>query len=87
MNKLRHNQTLHVGTTQDPRVTIKGNCMVTGKPFEMKVDYEELQAWWYGTLIQNAMPNVSPPEREFLVSGTSPEGFKQLFGEHPSIFE
>lgn len=33
-----------------------------------------------GELIQNAMPNLSSDDWEFLISGYSPEGWEKLFG-------
>lgn len=42
---------------------------------------EQLDSWRNGTLIQDAMPNVPPEDREFLISGITPEEWKQSFGE------
>lgn len=38
------------------------------------------QAMEGGELIQNALPNISSDDREFLISGMSPEGWEKLFG-------
>lgn len=37
-----------------------------------------------GELIQNALPNLSSDDREFLISGMSPEGWEKLFGGEDS---
>lgn len=42
---------------------------------------EQLQRWKNGEYIQNAMPNVSAEHREFLMTGTTPEEWNQIFGE------
>lgn len=42
---------------------------------------EQLQAWQNGQYIQNAMPNVSDSDREFLISGVTPEEWDEAFGE------
>lgn len=42
---------------------------------------EQIDDWQSGTLIQNAMPNVSAEDREFLISGTTPEEWAALFGK------
>jgi hypothetical protein len=34
-----------------------------------------------GMLIQNAFPYLSPDDREFLQTGTSPEGWKRMYGD------
>lgn len=36
----------------------------------------ELEAYEGGAFIQNAMPSVAKEDREFLMSGLSPEGWK-----------
>ena len=40
----------------------------------------QLAAWRGGELIQDAMPTLSAEEREFLVSGCTPEDWQQLWG-------
>jgi hypothetical protein len=50
---------------------------------EMVLDItkEQLQEWASsGRLVQDAFPNLSAGEREFLTSGCTPEQWKQLFG-------
>jgi len=56
-----------------------GRCVVTGKPMTVFVKGEELYQWRKGVLIQNALVSNTPDEREFLMSGTSPEGWALLF--------
>lgn len=42
---------------------------------------EQFDNWQSGRmLIQNAMPDVSAEDREFLISGCTPEDWKALFG-------
>ena len=56
---------------------VSGPCRVTGKthrtppiPIDALVDYVD------GTMAQEAFPMLPPEEREFLISGTSPEGWR-----------
>ena len=63
----------------DGTLTITQICHVTHKPYSVTVKKTAFIAWQYGTKIQNAMPEMSMEDREFLISGTSPEGFKRLF--------
>lgn len=57
-----------------------GKCIVTGKMHSVTVPGNELQEYRKGIkLIQDAMPSLSAEDREFLISGTSPEGWKELF--------
>lgn len=42
------------------------------------VTEEQLEAWYNGELIQNAMPNVTPDEAEFIKTGITPEEWSTL---------
>ena len=75
------NGNLEVSEEPGDRVRLSGRCVVTGKPYSVVVplrgaiDYFEL-----GRNIAEAFPDLPKPEREFLISGTSPEGWVHLFG-------
>lgn len=47
---------------------------------EIPVTHEQLAAWHDGRSIQYAMPNISPEHREFIMSGITPEEWKEVFG-------
>ena len=56
----------------------------TGKVSEMELDItqEQMDRWQSGReLIQNVFPNLSPEQREFLMSGATPEEWDELFPE------
>jgi len=53
-----------------------GPCIITGKRYSVFVPGPELFAYRQGALMQNAMPSVSAEDREFLMSGISPEGWE-----------
>ncbi len=42
---------------------------------------EQLLRWNSGELIQSAMPNLTPDQREFLMTGVTPEQWEEMFGE------
>ena len=42
---------------------------------------EQLADWQRGTLIQEAMPNVSADDREFIMTGITPEEWAETFSE------
>ena len=46
---------------------------------EIEVTQEQLSSWENGTLIQNAMPNLSADEREFIMTGITPEEWDSAF--------
>jgi len=53
----------------------------TGTTISMNiaVTQAQLDAWQAGTLIQDAMPNLSADEREFIMTGITPEEWEELF--------
>lgn len=46
---------------------------------EIEVTQEQLSSWENGTLIQDAMPNLSADEREFIKTGITPEEWDSAF--------
>jgi hypothetical protein len=73
---------LKVSPVSKTRVRLIGPCIVTRKIYSVvvarqaAVNYFEL-----GMKIQDAFPKLPPEEREFLISGVSPEGWNMTFGE------
>ena len=57
--------------------------MMSGKETTRDLDItcEQLYAWWDGCLIQNAFPNLTASEREWLISGITDEEWSDLYGE------
>ena len=62
---------------------IEMTSQFTGKTNTMDLDVTpaQIEDWQSGTLIQNAMPNLTVEEREFLITGTTPEEWKAVFGD------
>ena len=56
---------------------------LSGKSHEMEIDVSEKQItlWMEGELIQNVMPNLSPNEREFLMTGITPAEWDEAFAQ------
>ncbi len=54
----------------------------TGQDNTMDLDItlEQLDKWQRGALIQDVMPHLSIPEREFLISGYTEEDWNIMFG-------
>lgn len=57
--------------------------MLSGKLHSMEIDVtdEQIRNYLDGMLIQRAMPNISNEEREFILSGITPEEWNQTFAE------
>ena len=60
---------------------IRKRNIFTGKVRELDLDVspEQIARWQKGELIQNAMPQLSIDEREFLISGLLPEEWHKAF--------
>lgn len=48
---------------------------------EINVTTEQIAAWRSGMLIQNAMPDLTEDEREFIMTGITPEEWEEYIGE------
>lgn len=46
---------------------------------EINATLEQFQSYVAGALIQDAFPNLTPEEREFIMTGASPEEQKSIF--------
>lgn len=46
---------------------------------EIEVTQEQISSWENGTLIQDAMPNLTPDEREFIKTGITREEWDNAF--------
>ena len=56
-------------------------CPFCGEDYAVEVDLAQYEAWQNGKLIQNAMPDLTPTEREQLISGLCPKGQAEMFGD------
>jgi hypothetical protein len=57
---------------------------LTGEVHEMDLDITPASLELYddfGVLLQNAFPNITPAEREFIKTGITPEEWDQYFGK------
>lgn len=56
---------------------------VTGKINEMDlpVTAEQVLNYTHGELVQNAFPQLNAEQREFIISGCTPEDWKALYGD------
>ena len=55
---------------------------ISGKihSLDLPITEQQVAAWQSGVLIQNAFPNLSPDEREFLKTGITAEEWEAMFG-------
>lgn len=53
----------------------------------INVTQEQIDRWQSGMLIQEAMPHLSPDDREFLMTGVTPEEWGAIFGKDTPLEE
>jgi len=61
---------------------VKVQSMLTGNFNERDIDVtpDQLKAWYIGRLlVQEAFPGLSKEDREFLISGSTPEEWEAAF--------
>jgi len=46
---------------------------------DIDVTLEQVASWEQGELVQNAMPNLSADEREFIMTGITPTEWNEMF--------
>jgi hypothetical protein len=55
-------------------------CTQCSRRYELAVTAEQLRQWQAGALIQKAMPDLPPRDRELFISGTCDHCWRGLFG-------
>ena len=63
------------------RTNVAMTCTFCGQFHLVEVDLEQFEAWKNGELIQKAMPDLTPTEREQLISQICPKCQEKIFGE------
>lgn len=49
------------------------------RTLDLPVTMAQMQAWMNGELIQNAMPQLTDDQREFILTGITPEEWNKIF--------
>ena len=62
-------------------MNITRTSRLTGKTsvMDLKITQAQLDAWVDGMLIQDAMPQLPPEHREFLMTGITPDEWDSVF--------
>lgn len=61
------------------KITRTSNYSGITRTIDLPVTQEQIDAWENGMLIQNAMPTLSPDDREFLRTGITPDEWDEMF--------
>lgn len=54
---------------------------------ELPITIMQLAAWQCGVLAQEAFPHLSASDREFIISGVTPEEWDEMFGSTADLEE
>ena len=63
------------------RMNVEIICPFCGAEHAVEVNLAQFEAWQNGELIQKAMPDLTPTEREQLISNLCPKCQAEMFGE------
>lgn len=55
-------------------------CNWCGEKYMIYADSQDINKWMEGTFIQDALPYLSPDDREMLISRTCPTCWTKTFG-------
>ena len=64
-------------------ITVVRTSIISGQSVSMDLDItqDQIDAYDSGALVQDAFPNLDRPQREFFISGITPEEWDEVFGE------
>lgn len=64
-------------------MNITRKSMISGitRTMDLPITEAQLQAWEQGMLVQRAFPNLTPDQREFILTGITDEEWESTFGE------
>lgn len=77
------NQTAEDAVNWEKNMEITRKSMMSGvtRTRDLPITAAQLEAWRNGALVQNAFPNLSPSDREFLMTGMTDEEWDKAFAE------
>ncbi len=64
-------------------VTRKSQLSGIEDTHDLPITEEQMHAFETGTLVQKAFPHLTPPDREFILTGITPEEWAKTFPPAP----
>lgn len=61
------------------KITKTSSLSGVERTMDLPITEEQLKSWEDGMLIQNAMPNLTSEQREFLITGVIQEEWDEMF--------
>ena len=74
---------IHLSPWYNRRMKVTRTSMFTGitRTIDLPITEHDLRAWNNGMLIQNACPDLTADEREFIMTGVTSEEWEETFSE------
>lgn len=66
----------------DNTVVVIADCPICGVENRVELKSSQYDAWQAGAYIQNAAPNLTPEQREILISGICPKCWDKMWGSN-----
>ena len=67
------------------QITKKSIFTGTERTLEINITQDQFDAWKNGMLIQDAMPNISAEEREFIMTGTTKGEWDEVMSDDDKL--
>ena len=64
--------------TRKSRISGKMNTM------DLPISNEQIESWQSGSFVQDVFPDLTSDQREFLITGITPDEWNETFDELPS---
>jgi len=75
-------------TMNSDEIKFSKRCEVSGEFFCITVDAKDYSKWQSGIHVQDVWPDMSKENREFIINGTTPAEWNEMFGIHVTgVFE
>ena len=68
-----------IDTESSLNLEVHVNCVVTGEPLKVLVNDQDFADWGNGKLAQDAFHYLSPGDRDIIITGAGPTGYRTIF--------
>lgn len=69
----------NVDTDSTLNLEVQVDCVVTGERLKVLVNDQDFIDWDQGKLAQDAFHYLSPTERDIIITGAGPTGYRTIF--------
>jgi hypothetical protein len=66
-------------STNGEETTLSKKCTTSGKVYSLTLETIKYKQWERGSYVQDVWPNLTKEEREFILTGTTPQEWSNMF--------